>query len=199
MFALGALRGAFRDAREDRDERRLPEEGSMKRNWKRRAMVGVSVTAASVGLGAAVVDATGLNGHHREHAGAERHSHREGAAPAARHAHRGGNFATAAAYLGMTRAELRHRLHGEHTVGAVAQSTPGKSVVGLEGALVNAKLAKLSGVRSTSARPASRRQAKLSKLRTRAAEWAEQTRPRKGRGTRADRAARRHARQAGST
>lgn len=166
----------------------------MKRSWMRRAMLGLSMAALAAGLGAAVVDATGLNGHghHHEHAHPQHRERRERAVPADRHGRLGGNFAVAAAYLGLTRGELRQKVLADHTAAAVAQGTPGKSPAGLEGALVNAKTARLNAATSANALSASRRQAKLAKLQERASQWATQVRPTKGRGRLAHRAARRH-------
>lgn len=102
----------------------------MKRGLRRRLLLGIAVAAALAGATAAVVMAAQPSSaaHHRLSA----------------HRHGGGTLATAAAYLGLSPAQLRSDLQSGKSLAQVAASAPGKSAAGLIEALEAADRQKLT-------------------------------------------------------
>ncbi len=107
----------------------------MRRPSRRNLLLAMAAAAVLAGIVVAIVAATSDGSHHK------RAASRTGAtAPT-------GDLAIAARYLGITRAQLRHRLRGA-TLAQVANATPGRSQAGLERALLSARAAewKLHGL-----------------------------------------------------
>lgn len=75
-----------------------------------------------------------------------------------------GELATAAAYLGISRDQLRRRLRSQVTLAAVADSTPGRTSAGLIDALLNARA---SALRAAGAQPRKRLSSRDAQLRER--------------------------------
>lgn len=103
---------------------------------KRKIMIGVAVLAILAGTVLAIVTASGSSagpikpGSHRE----------EGA----RDARRASDLTLAAAYLGVSRAQLRRDLSSGSTLAEIANATSGRSAYGLTDALFAARAALLS-------------------------------------------------------
>lgn len=95
----------------------------MTRALRRKLLLGVALVAVLAGVAAAVVMAA-----QPRTTGHARHAH---------HAHhpRLGTLATAAAYLGLSRAQLRSELQAGKSLAQIADATPGKSEAGLVQAL----------------------------------------------------------------
>ena len=95
----------------------------MTRTLRRKLLLGVALVAVLAGVTAAVVMAA-----QPRTTGRARHAH---------HAHhpRLGTLATAAAYLGLSHAQLRSELQAGRSLAQLANATPGKSEAGLVQAL----------------------------------------------------------------
>lgn len=78
-----------------------------------------------------------------------------------------GDVALAAAYLGITRAQIHRELRAGRTLAQIASSTSGRSTAGLIAMLVSAKTAHLNAQAASNHLPASTQQAHLAKLRAR--------------------------------
>jgi hypothetical protein len=76
-----------------------------------------------------------------------------------------GDVALAAAYLGVTRAQLHRELRSGRTLAQIANSTKGRSAAGLIQALVSAKSASLIAEAATTHLTAAKRSARLARLR----------------------------------
>jgi hypothetical protein len=109
--------------REKRDE--------MTRRLRRRLFIGIATAAVLAGTTAAVVMAAQPS--------SSGHAHRG-------HHHRLGTLATAAAYLGLSEAQLRSELQAGKSLGEIANATPGKSEAGLEQTLEAADRQRLAAV-----------------------------------------------------
>ena len=103
----------------------------MTRRLRRRLFTGIAAAAVLAGATAAVVIAAqpSTSGH-------ARHGHH----------HRLGTLATAAAYLGLSEAQLRSELQAGKSLGEIANATPGKSQAGLERTLEAADRQRLAAV-----------------------------------------------------
>jgi hypothetical protein len=103
----------------------------MTRRLRRRLFIGIAAAALLAGATAAVVMAaqprTAGHAHHVHH-------------------HRLGTVATAAAYLGLSEAQLRSELRAGKSLGEIANATPGKSEAGLEQTLEAADRQRLATV-----------------------------------------------------
>ena len=104
----------------------------MRGSWKYRTLIAIAVAALVAGGATAVARSSG---------GQDRRPARTRAGLS--HLHRGGVLTVAANYLGETRTQLRHELQIHHTLGQVAEATPGRSAAALVSALVSAKATKL--------------------------------------------------------
>lgn len=111
------------DQREKRDE--------MTRRLRRRLFIGIAAAAVLAGTTAAVVMAAQPS--------SSRHAHHA-------HHHRLATLATAAAYLGLSEAQLRSELQAGKSLGEIANATPGKSEAGLEQTLEAADRQRLATV-----------------------------------------------------
>jgi hypothetical protein len=111
--------------REERDE--------MTRRLRRKLFIGIAAAAVLAGATAAVVMAAQPS--------TARHAHRG-------HHHRLGTLATAAAYLGLSEAQLRSELQAGKSLGEIANATPGKSEAGLKQTLEAADRQRLAAVSS---------------------------------------------------
>lgn len=125
----------------------------MSRRTKRNALLGVAVAVIAAGAIVAVATSSGGSGSspasHAERASARR---------------RTGSLAVAAAYLGLTRAQLREDEQSGKTLAQIANSTPGKSETGLIAALLSAQTARLNAAVSTHQETPAQQQARLAKL-----------------------------------
>jgi hypothetical protein len=108
----------------------------MSRMSKRKLMIAVAVAAIAAGAIVAVVSSGG------GHAGANVARARANAAAA--RARGRTEVATAADYLGLTKAQLRVQLRSGRTLAQVADATGGKSTTGLIEALLSARAAQLN-------------------------------------------------------
>ncbi|HTW41959.1 MAG TPA: hypothetical protein VMD79_06570 [Solirubrobacteraceae bacterium] len=113
----------------------------MHRPLKRKLLFALATCAVLAGVSAAVVMAAQPSAHAAHHArGAHAARAHARAAQRARHS----LLATAASYLGVSRARLRSELRAGKSLADVAAATPGKSAQGLIAALENAQKAKLA-------------------------------------------------------
>jgi len=122
----------------------------MTRKRSRKLMICIAAVALLAGATAAVVTAATPATHHR----------------------RSGTLATAAAYLGLNRTQLRSELHSGKTLAAIANATSGRSSAGLIEALEAAQKQKLA---SAAASLSSRITAEVNGVRTHAAARGEET------------------------
>jgi hypothetical protein len=103
----------------------------MTRKLRRKLFIGIAAAAVLAGATAAVVMAaqpgTSGHAHHGRH-------------------HRLGTVATAAAYLGLSEAQLHSELQAGKSLGEIANATPGKSEAGLEQTLEAADRRRLAAV-----------------------------------------------------
>ena len=123
---------------------------------KRKSMVGVAVAALLVGAVLAIVTFSG--------------SRKGPIEPSSNHVARfhdvGGpsDLALAAAYLGVSRAQLRHQLSSGSTIAELANTTSGHSAAELTDALFAAKAARLSAAASAGKLSKSDQASRLAKL-----------------------------------
>jgi hypothetical protein len=105
----------------------------VRRSLKQKVIAGAAVAALAAGGSIAAVSATGETSP-RRHAGAHRHAHRA-------HVR---DLAVAAAYLGISPAQLTSELGSGKTLAQIADATAGKSAAGLTEALIAVHKARLS-------------------------------------------------------
>ncbi|MHB8531329.1 MAG: hypothetical protein ACYDC2_01280 [Solirubrobacteraceae bacterium] len=122
----------------------------MRRPARRNLLLAVAAAAVIAAVVVALTASGGGAGHNRRATGTSRSTQAAG------------DLAIAARYLGITRAQLRHRLRGA-TLAQVADATPGHTQAGLEGALLAARSAewKRNGV------PTAEQSARAKRLRER--------------------------------
>jgi hypothetical protein len=101
----------------------------MRRRLKRKLFLGIAIAAILAGATAAVVMAAQPAGEHHRGAGAHHHK------GSGSHHHKDGTLVSAAAYLGMSAAQLRGQLGAGKSLAEVANATSGKSAAGLVAAL----------------------------------------------------------------
>ena len=128
----------------------------VRRSVKQKVVVGAAVAALLAGGSIAAVSATGQSNRAR--------APRQGATTALHRGH-ARDLAAAAAYLGISPAQLTGELSSGKTLAQIADASAGKSAAGLTEALVAARKARLaqrqppsspSGLRPRSAGPAAR-------------------------------------------
>ncbi len=127
---------------------------------KRNVMIALAIAAIAAGVIVAVASSGG-GGHAR---GSAAHANAKGEAALA-----GGRTEAqaAAAYLGLTKAQLHKQLQSGHTLAQIADTTGGKSATGLVEALLSTRAAQLSAaVRANKLSSASERR-RLARLRRR--------------------------------
>jgi hypothetical protein len=160
MFAFRIGRARF-----SRQKQTTRKEQSMALGLRRRlAAAGVVALVALVGAGTAAAcgDRGGDHAVHSARSAAFAPSHHH-------HAwHHRGLLAVPAAYLGLTKAQLRDRLASGKTLAQVADATPGKSAAGLVDYVVGLAKAKLDPWVARGKLTADRESAILAKLR----DWA---------------------------
>ncbi len=120
---------------------------------KRKIMIGVAVLAILVGTVLAIVTASGSS------EGPLVRPHHDADARDSR-----GDLALASAYLGVSRAQLRHELSSGSTLADIANATSGHSASGLEHAMFAARAARLSEAVSTGALSKAKQTSRLARL-----------------------------------
>jgi hypothetical protein len=123
---------------------------------KRKILIGVAVLAILAGAVVAIVTASGSS-----RGPWLPNQHRDAGIRATRAS---GDLALAAAYLGVSRAQLRHELSSGSTLADIANATGGRSASGLTDALFAAKAARLSEEVSTGKLSKDKQASRLAKL-----------------------------------
>jgi hypothetical protein len=111
----------------------------MKRRLRRKLFIGIAAAAVVAGVTAAVVMAAQPGKHHHQRA---HHARRAGARTST--GAKRGALAGAAAYLGVSTAQLHSELKGGESLAEIANATSGKSEAGLIAALEANQKAKLA-------------------------------------------------------